>query len=68
MAAARVLEHEDQRNFMIEENNRIGTYQESLPAGVQDLGRIYVEARVNDDFEGDLEQVGHMLCERYLFH
>jgi MoxR-like ATPase len=63
MKTARALGLGDQSSFRVEEDQRQddqnGNYHESpLPEGTRELGRIYVEARVQDGFTGDLIQVG----------
>lgn len=60
-SAPKVREHS---SFMIEENqtqdDHNGDYQQSPVAeGIRELGKIYLEARVQDDFMDDLVEVGY---------
>jgi hypothetical protein len=61
MKTARAPEVE--HSFMIEENRKQddqnGDYQESpVPEGTRELGKIYLEAKVQDDFTDNLLEVG----------
>lgn len=62
MKTARTQEVEHS-SFVIEEDqkqdNQNGDYQESpVLEGARELGKIYLEARVQDDFTDDLVEVG----------
>jgi hypothetical protein len=73
MAPGLSLGQQDQVRLMIEENHRhddqSGSCQRSpSPVELKDLGKIYIEARVSDDFQGDLVQVGYCAMSNISFY
>jgi hypothetical protein len=70
MMMARALEVGEQSGFATKENHALddqnGDYLRSpVPERARELGKIYLEARVQDDFMDDLTEVGY--CSQAIY-